>query len=467
MIVVTKAKAAWSEQRTCWRLDIQYQNAEGVSKRTFVSVPDCEPHKARGAAKAEQEAKAFRKGLGTLFAAFMAKNDASRPAPKAAALPSPMKTRKTAAPTISWLLHQCLTHPEVWGKVAHSKNYISGVKKLDAIVGDRLVSEFEPPHGRKLVIEVITALRADGNSDGYVRKIAYQLRQALRAAVGEGVTDIIGHPATGEQLINDIPHFPSLPKSPPRDAILERDHDQIVFQIIKDRRARAKEEERAWGIKNGTEHLLGVGAHGQVEIGGETVWLNSRRFSSVDWMTFEAYIRFLLETGCRRSEALSVGNHSIRWRETTEADGTVSARYPVLFLPAEVTKTGRDRFINLTPQIISAMKMWQAFARPHSFKIGDRTITRDQAWFPIAPSKVTNMWEHIRTDAKAIHAVDLSAVSPHQLRHTHATRMSERGMSGKPLSDSLGHTDEKSTRVYDHSQSVDQSRRYFARNVSS
>jgi hypothetical protein len=465
MIVVNKAKAAWSEQRTCWRIDVQYQNADGASKRTYISIPDCEPHKTRGASKAEQEAKSFRKGVGGLFSTFLAKNDASRPAPKVAALPSPMKTRKTA-PTISWLLHACLKHPEVWGSVAHSKNYISGVKKLDTMIGDRLVSEFEPPHGRKLVVDLITGLRDSGNSDGYIRKIAYQLRQALRAAVGEGVTEIIGHPETGEQLISDIPNFPSLPKSPGRTAVLERDHDQIVFKIIRDRRARAKEEERAWGIKNGTQHLLGVGAQGRVEIGGEVVWLNSRRFSSIDWMTFESYIMFLLETGCRRSEALSVGNHSIRWREVTEADGTVSERFPVLFLPAEVTKTGQDRFINLTPNIVSAMKLWQAFAKPHSFKIGDRTIARTQAWFPLAPTKVSNMWEHIRTDAKTIHAVDLSNVSPHNLRHTHATRMSERGMSGKPLSDSLGHTDERTTRIYDHSQSVDQSRRYFARNVS-
>lgn len=466
MIVITKAKAAWSEQRTCWRLDIQFVDTTGSPKRTFMVVPFCEPNKAAGEAAAKRAARDFGKCTGTLYSTFMDKHGAKRPPPKTKALPSPMKVRRGIVPSISWLLDQCLVHPEVWATVQHSKNYVSGVKKLKAIVGDRLVSEFEPPIGRKLVIEVITALRAEGNSDGYVRKIAYQLRQALRAAIGEGVTEPIGHPENGEQLLNDIPTFPSLPKSKGRTAVLERDHDQVVFEIIRKRAAKAREEERAYALKVGKPHELGQGAKGPIELNGEVVWLNARRFTAQDWRTFKDYITFLLETGCRRSEALSVGNHSIRIREVTGDDGRVIDRFPVLHLPGEVTKNGQDRFVNLTPALIAAMKMWKEWAKPHTFKIGDRTISRDTAWFALMPNQVTNMWAHVRADAKKDYSLDLASVSPHQLRHTHATRMSERGMSGKPLSDSLGHTDERTTRIYDHAQSVDQSRKFFARNVS-
>jgi hypothetical protein len=277
----------------------------------------------------------------------------------------------------------------------------------------------------------------------------------------------INNPISGEPLINDVPSFPPLPKSPSRTAVLERDHDQVVFAVIRERFRMAREEERAYAEKVGKPHELGVGAQGRVEVEGEVRWLNPRRFSSSQWLTFEGYVRFLLETGCRRSEALSVGNHSIREREVIADDGAVLETYQVLHLPAEVTKTGLERFINLSPALMSAKKIWEAKAQPHSFEIGDRTIARDRAWFPLTPNQVTNMWAHVRADAKAIHAVDLSTVSPHNLRHTHATRMSARGLFGKGLSDSLGHTDERTTRIYDHAQSVDQSRKFFARSISS
>ena len=465
VIVVSKARAAWSAQRSCWRLDIQFVNHEGEPKRTFIVVPGA-GDKSNGEALAKRAAKEFGRGIGTLYAGFMAKLDENRPAPKPRPLPSPMR-RKGAVPTIDWLLDQCLSHPEVWGNVKHSSNYISGAKKLASIVGERLVSEFEPPHGRAIVLDVVNRLRSDGYSDGYVRKITYQLRQALSATIGEGVTEAIVSPEDGGPLLNDVPRFPSLPKSKGRTAILDRDHDQIVFAVINARRDKAIQEERAYAKHVGREHELGEGAEGWVPLAnGAGVWLNPKRFTSRQWGDFAAYVRFLMETGCRRSEALSVGNHSVRWREVTGEDGEVVDRFPVIHLPGEVTKNGQDRFINCSPTLREKIALWSACASRHSFKIGDRLIEREKAWFPLTANQVTNMWEHVRTDAKAAHAVDLSKVSPHQLRHTFATRMSERGLHGKGLSDTLGHTDERTTRIYDHAQSVDQSRRFFARDVS-
>lgn len=236
--------------------------------------------------------------------------------------------------------------------------------------------------------------------------------------------------------------------------------------MIAERTRKAALEERAYAIKHDKKHELGLGAHGNVEIGGEVVWLNPKRFSSTQWRTFGEFIVFLLETGCRRSEALSVGNHSVRYREMTDDDGNVTEKRPVLFLPGEVTKNGDDRTLNLTPRLQELMKVWQATAKPHTFQIGARTITREKAWFPFTANQVTNMWEHVRKDAKRVHAVDLSAISPHLLRHTHATRMSERGMSGKPLQEHLGHRDPRQTQIYDHAQQVDNSAKFYRRDVS-
>ncbi|RZF61220.1 site-specific integrase [Sphingomonas populi] len=467
-MILLKSKAAWSEQRQVWRLDIQFQDASGASKRTFIVIPGAEPHKSRGAAEATRAAKEFAKGIGGLYAAFLDKNGATkRPKPVAKPTASPMKVRKGANPTVAWLLDRCLEHPEIWGPVKHPANYISGVRKLNAIVGDRMVSEFEPPNGRALVMEVVKTLRAEGHSDGYVRKIAGQLRQALGAAIGQAITEPITHPENGTLLINDMPTFPPLPKSKGRTATLDRAQDEIVFSVITERLKQAAREERAYAVKHGKEHELGIGAVGRVEIDGAAVWLNSRRYSSTQWRIFADYIRFLLETGCRRSEGLSVGNHSIRYREVTDDDGNVTERRPVLFLPGEVTKNGDDRTINLTPRLQELMKVWQATAKPHTFKIGARTITREKAWFPLVKSQVEGMWSHVRADVKRVHAVDLSAISPHLLRHTHATRMSERGMSGKPLQDHLGHRDARTTQIYDHAQQVDNSARFYKRNVSS
>jgi integrase len=348
--------------------------------------------------------------------------------------------------------------------VKHPKNYRSGAKKLSAMVGDRLVSEFEPPHGRKIIVEVVNTLRREGHSDGYVRKIAYQLRQALSAAIGQGVSEPIGDPDTGDQLIHDIPTFPHLPKSKGRTAVLEKTDDEIVFKVMSERFLRAREEERAFAIKVDRRHELGIGARGRVIVAGQVVWLNPKRFSSGQWRTFRDYITFLIETGCRRSEALSVGNHSLREREVIDAEGAVVESYKVLHLPGEVSKNGDDRYINLTPKVLGLIKMWQVWAQPHSFQIGARTINRDLAWFPLQPGQITAMWQHVRDDAKR-YEVDLSAISPHQLRHTHATRMSARGMSGKPLQEHLGHRDDRTTRIYDHAQQVENSRPFYRRNV--
>lgn len=457
-----KAKAAWSGQRSCWRLDIQYRTADGAPKRTFVRVPDAND-KVKGEAAASRAAKDFNKGLGALYEAFVAGVGGTTTKAKPKPLPSPMKTRKE--PTMAWLFAQCLDHREIWGKVKHSKNYISGVAKLNTMIGDRPCSDFEPPNGRAIVNDVVKALRADDYSDGYVRKIVGHLRQALEALIGKGVSEAIVHPVTGVPLLTDIPTFPSLPKSPARTAVLAREHDEILFRIMGERMVKAREEERAYGEKHGLVHELGIGAHGNVEIGGETVWLNPKRFSSTQWRVFRDYIGFLLETGCRLSEALTTGNHSIRTREVTADDGSVSDTYQVLHLPAGVTKGDRERFINLSPKLLDGMKLWQATAKPHTVEIGDRTIEVAKAWFPLTKNQVSLLWGHVRTDAKAF-GVDLSEISPHNLRHTHATRMSERGMSGKGLQDSLGHKDARTTQIYDHAQSVDQTRKYFVRAVS-
>lgn len=461
-IIITKSKASWSRERACWRLDIAYLNSEGQPKRTFRQVPGSDdPNDSHSARRA---AKDFMRGIGPLYTAFIAQHQSGRSSQTVAPARVTVRARAGQQLTVSWLLESCLSHPEVWGAVKHPKNYRSGVNKLTALVGERLVSEFEPPHGRKIIVEVVNALRCEGHSDGYVRKIAYQLRQALSAAIGQGVSEPIGDPETGEQLIRDIPTFPYLPKSKGRTAVLEKRDDEIVFKVIGGRFLRARDEEKAFAIKVNRQHELGIGARGRVEIGGQVVWLNPKRFTSGQWRIFRDYISFLIETGCRRSEALSVGNHSLREREVLRADGSVEETYKVLHLPGEVTKNGDDRFINLTPKMLNLIKMLEAFAQPHTFQIGTRTIHRDRAWFPLQPNQVTAMWEHVREDAKRF-GLDLSAISPHQLRHTHATRMSARGMSGKPLQEHLGHRDDRTTRIYDHAQQVENSRPFYKRNV--
>ncbi len=457
-----KAKAAWSGQRGYWRLDVSYRTSEGIAKRTFLRVPGADDKDA-GEAIASKAAKEFNRALGSLYTGFTdATAGVSAPA-KVKPLPSPMKTRNE--PTMAWLFAQCLEHREIWGKVKHSKNYKSGVAKLNSMIGDRLCADFEPPNGRAIVMDVVRALRADEYSDGYVRKIVGHLRQALEALVGKGVAEPIVHPVTGLPLLTDIPTFPTLPKSESRTAILAREHDSIILDICNERVRKAREEERAWGEKHGTKHLLGVGAAGNIEIGGKTVWLNPKRFSSVQWRTFRDYFTFLLETGCRLSEALTVGNHSIRAREVVDDDGAVIDTYEVLYLPATVTKGANERFINLSPKLLSAMKMWKAFAVPHKVEIGDRIIDVPMAWFPLTKNQVSLLWDHVRRDARA-QGLDLSEISIHNLRHTHATRMSSRGMSGKGLQDSLGHKDARTTQIYDHAQSVDQTRKFFARSIS-
>lgn len=146
-----------------------------------------------------------------------------------------------------------------------------------------------------------------------------------------------------------------------------------------------------------------------------------------------ALVDLLLSTGVRISEALGAKVSAL------SADRLVITR-----------KGGKTAVIPLPEHTVDALRA-MAGTTGTELARGDEA---EQCLFATASGRP---WA--RTDAaKLVTCLALKAglgkrVSPHVLRHTHATLALELGVALHHLQDSLGHTDPRTTRRYDHTRS--------------
>ena len=109
-------------------------------------------------------------------------------------------------------------------------------------------------------------------------------------------------------------------------------------------------------------------------------------------------VEFMLETGCRVSEALKITGQDV-----SPTAATVSFW---------VTKNGRSRTVPLTGRCLDAL-------RPHLPAVPNRRV------FPIKYDTLAKAW----AKAKDTAGVDDDALVLHSLRHTCATRLARGGVS--------------------------------------
>jgi integrase len=135
-----------------------------------------------------------------------------------------------------------------------------------------------------------------------------------------------------------------------------------------------------------------------------------------------AYFRFLLATGCRRSEALK-----LEWRDVN-LDGdapTVTFR---------MTKAGTDHEVPLSPFAVRLLKaLPRVKDNPYVF-VGHRHGTGLQS-----PSKA---WQRIRT------AAGLPHLRIHDLRRSFGSWLGDAGFTSKQIGSVLGHQTDITSRVY-------------------
>ena len=125
-----------------------------------------------------------------------------------------------------------------------------------------------------------------------------------------------------------------------------------------------------------------------------------------DWSRFDALIRFLLATACRRGEALRV------WPGHIVVEKVKGQPRHFVEFQRYTTKTKKPRVVPLTPEIVALLPALRLQA-------GNGPL------FPFTPGQLWGMWKAIRHDMAA-RGHDFTLVRFHTTRHTTLTKAMRR-----------------------------------------
>lgn len=268
----------------------------------------------------------------------------------------------------------------VWRDVKSQATVRSNVKILNGLIGDEGVRDMTYTRLEKLATELTNIGYAPATVKRKLDAVSKVLSMATRW------TDDEGRP-----LLAAKPTMPTITIKNQKDRTLSRTEEEAVFNAIELRRR--AEPQRQW-----------------------------RRFASL--------FRFLLDTGARLGETLTVGPDSLTTIDSENGDVTLVtfARYR--------TKNDKPRSVPLTDAALDAL---DALADDLGVDDDGREV-----FFPFTSATAWYMLNNIRQDLAKL-GFDLSDVTLHTLRHTALTRLARGGMDLRRLQLWAGHSDPKIT----------------------
>ena len=144
------------------------------------------------------------------------------------------------------------------------------------------------------------------------------------------------------------------------------------------------------------------------------------------------FVRLLVNTGLRRTEALS-----LEWRDVTLDNGTAS-----LTVRPEIAKSGRRRVIPINRKLAGQLLPAMGLSPDEAEEVHRKALKsrgRDRIFTLQHPAKA---WQRLRKSA------DLDHVTLHHLRHNFASQLVLKGVPLHVVSKLLGHTDLSTTQIY-------------------
>lgn len=153
-----------------------------------------------------------------------------------------------------------------------------------------------------------------------------------------------------------------------------------------------------------------------------------------------ALVSLLLLTGVRISEALNAD----------QSDLQHDAGHRVLVV---TRKGGRRAKIALPAPVIAVLSAYLGSSTATGSEVATLAASTDAPIFTTATGKRWAPSEAFRTVGRLAKAARIEGhVSPHGLRHTHATLALDAGVPLRDLQDSMGHADPRTTRRYDRAR---------------
>lgn len=150
-------------------------------------------------------------------------------------------------------------------------------------------------------------------------------------------------------------------------------------------------------------------------------------------------------TGLRIGEALA-----LKWSDINFKDKTISVNHTAVVvdgkqvLQSPKTKTSK-RIISVDQYTLQILKDWQLGQKKEYFKLGKPYLYDDNFIFTNSAGSLYLATEVRQAMKRFIKRNNLKPISPHGLRHTHASLLFESGLQPKEISDRLGHNNIKTT----------------------